>query len=270
MATVLTQLSNWLLLAGALLFVVSVINVLRASRQLRGAAYFAVRQEALSRTRRWALLATVSLLASVGLIIYLSSAPASTAIATVETPAAVVAAVPSRMLPTATSTPSPTFTPSQTPKPTFTATSTSAPTIAPPLHIPNILLTPMPSAVPVSPNAKLAFTTLASIVDSKGTPADPGLAFPAGTRNVRLFFQAANVNNGATWSVLCYKGNKIVDSYIDLWNWGPRAQTARAFCNIDGSPGAYTVSAYLGPVKQFDVAFTVIPSTPTPLPPGAP
>jgi hypothetical protein len=128
----------------------------------------------------------------------------------------------------------------------------------------------MPSAVPVSPKAKLAFTTLASIVDSKGAPTDPGLAFPAGTRSVRLFFQASNVNNGATWSVLCYKGNNLVDSYIDLWNWGPHAQTGRAFCGIDGSPGNYKVTAYLGPSKQFEIEFQLLPATPTPFPPATP
>jgi hypothetical protein len=134
-----------------------------------------------------------------------------------------------------------------------------------PSNVPAILQTPVPSAVPVSPNARLTFTTLASVVDSKGIPSDPGLAFPAGTRSVRLFFQASNVNNGAAWSVLCYKGNNLVDSYIDLWAWGARAQTARAFCGIDGSPGNYKVTTYLGPNKQFEVGFQLLPATPTPL-----
>ncbi|HTP10238.1 MAG TPA: hypothetical protein VMP08_18420 [Anaerolineae bacterium] len=264
------QLGNWLLLAGALLFVVSVFNAVRASRQLRGAAYYAVRQEALSRTRRWAFLATISLLVSGGLVIYLSNVPTPTAVADVATPTAVVIDVPSRMLPTATFTASPTRHPSKTPKPTSTAMPTLLPTGTLPPNIPGILQTPVPSAVPASPNAKLAFTTLASIVDNKGTPSDPGLAFPVGTRSVRLFFQAANVNNGAMWSVLCYKGNALVDTYIDLWKWGPRAQTARAFCGIDGSPGTYNVSAYLGPIKQFDVSFQILPATPTPHPPATP
>jgi hypothetical protein len=139
-----------------------------------------------------------------------------------------------------------------------------------PPNVPGILQTPLPSAVPVSLNAKLAFTTLASVVDNKGTPSDPGLAFPSGTRSVRLFFQAANVNNGAAWSVLCYKGNRLVDSYVDLWEWGPRTQTARAFCGIDGSPGAYILAAYLGPYKQFEVNFELLPATPTPLPSATP
>jgi hypothetical protein len=270
-ATWLTQLGNWLLLAGAVLFVVSIFNALRAAGQLRGAAYYAVRQEALSRTRRWAFLATISLLASGALAIYLSNAPAPTAVATAATPTLVVVDVPSRMLPTATFTPSPTsMPPTVTPIPVVTATPVPSFTATLPPNVPNILLTPVPSAVTASPNARLTFTTLASTVDSKSTPTDPGLAFPNGTRRVRLFFQAASVNNGAVWSVLCYKGNQLVDSVVNLWEWGPRAQSARAFCSIDGSPGTYTVAAYLGPNKQFEVAFEILTPTPTPVPPAAP
>jgi hypothetical protein len=174
------------------------------------------------------------------------------------------------MLPTATFTPNPTSQPTWTPLPTSTATPTPLPTATFPPNVPGILQTPVPSAVPVSPNARLILTTLASIVDSKGTPTDPGLAFPDGTRRVRLFFRAANVNNGAVWSVLCYKGNQLVDSVVDLWEWGSRTQSARAFCSIDGSPGTYTAAAYLGPIKQFEVTFELLPATPTPVPSAAP
>jgi hypothetical protein len=192
------------------------------------------------------------------------------AVATSTPPTSVVVDVPSRLLPTATFTPNPTSAPTWTPIPVVTATPTPLPAAILPPNVPEILQTPVPSAVPASLNATLTFTTLASSVDSKGTPTDPGLAFPGGTRRVRLFFRAANVNNGAVWSVLCYKGNQLVDSVVDLWEWGPRTQNARAFCGIDGSPGAYTIAAYLGPTKQFEVTFEILTATPTPLPPAAP
>ena len=217
MATGLIQLGNWLLLAGALLFIVAVFNALRAGRQLRNAAYYAVRQEALSRTRRWAFLAAIALLATGGLAIYLSNLPAPTAVASRwrrRRPS-------SSMCPAACCLPPPPHPalparPARTPISNFDSDAQRRllppPTATLPPNLPGILRTPVPSAVPVSPNAKLTFTTLASVVDNKGTPSDPGLAFPAGTRSVRLFFQAANVNNGAAWSVLCYKGNNLVDS----------------------------------------------------------
>jgi hypothetical protein len=266
----LIQLGNWLLLAGALLFVVAVVKALRAAQQLRGAAYYATRQDALSRTRRWSFLAVIALLATSGLTIYLSNLPTTTAVAITVTPTAVVVDVPSRMLPTATFTPSPTSAPSATPILVSTATPLPPPTTTPPPNVPGILLTPVPSSAPAAPNAKLIFTTLASAVDSKGVPTDPGLSFPGGTRRVRLFFQAANVNNGAVWSVLCYRNSQLVDSVVELWKWGPRTQTARAFCAVDGSPGNYTVVAYLGPNKQFEVAFELLQATPAPPPTVAP
>ena len=270
MAAGLLQVGHWLLLIGAVLFIVAVFQAFRAGRQLRAAAYYAVRQEALNRTRRWAFLATLILVGTGVLAIYLSNQSPPSAIADAPTLPAVVIATPSRILPTYTSTPKPVPTSSPTALPTSTATPTQMPTATLPPNLPAILRTPVPSAVPISPNARLAFTTLASIVDNNGTPSDPGLAFPTGTRSVRLFFQASNVNNGAAWSVLCYKGSKLVDSVVDLWEWGPRPQTARAFCGLDGSPGTYNVSAYLGPIKQFDITFQLLPATPTPIPPATP
>jgi len=88
----LIQLGNWVLLIGALLFIVAAFQAVRAGRQLRGAAYYAVRQEALSRTRRWAFLAAVALLATSGLAIYLSNLPVPASIASAPTPTPVVIA----------------------------------------------------------------------------------------------------------------------------------------------------------------------------------
>jgi len=269
--TLLLQFGNWLLLAGAMLFVIAVVNVLRSSRQARGAAYYGIRQGALNKTRRWAFVATIAFILTGALAFYMDQQPRTTAVANTATPTPVRVDVPSKMLPTYTPLPAtatqtavrPTVLPSPTlslvPPPTLApATATPSP------NAPGILRTPVPGAVTVAPNAKLIFTTLASVADNKGNPVDPGLAFPGGTRSVRLYFQAAKVNNGAPWSVLCYKGDQLVDSVIDLWQWGSRTQGARAFCSLDGSPGKYKAAAYLGTAQQFDVAFELLPATPTP------
>jgi hypothetical protein len=273
-ATLLLQFGNWLLLAGVLLFAVAVFNAARAGRQSRGAAYYGIRQAALNKARRWTVVAVVVLIATGGLAFYLGNQPPATAIANKGTPTPVLVAIPSKMLPTNTPIPSnvtqTTARPTVPPSPAPTLSSTAVPTVTPtatlPPNLPAVILTSVPSAVPVSPNAKLAFTTLASVADNKGNPVDPGLAFPAGTRSVRLYFQAANVNNGAPWGVVCFKGDKVVDSVVDLWKWGPRSQGARAFCGLDGSLGKYKAVAYLGPTKQFEVAFELLPVTPTATP----
>jgi hypothetical protein len=273
--TLLSQFGSWLLLAGVLLFAVAVFNVVRTSRQARGAAYYGIRQDALSKTRRWAFVATVAFILTGALAFYLDQQPpaAATSITEAATPTPVLVDIPSRMLPT--DTPQPAIVmetaavPTIPPSPTLTLVQppTLAPaTATPPLDVPAILQTPVPGTVPVAPNARLTFTTLASVADNKGNPVDPGLAFPGGTRRVRLYFRAANVNNGATWSVLCYKGDQLVDSVVDLWEWGPRTQSARAFCSVDGSPGKYTVAAYLGPARQFEIAYELLPVTPAATP----
>jgi hypothetical protein len=268
--TLLLQFGNWLLLAGITLFVVAVFNVLRSSRQARGAAYYGIRQGALGKTRRWALVATISLILTGALAFYLDQQPRTTAVAITATPTPILISVPSKLLPTNTPLPATatltSIPPTVPPSPTLSLVQppTLAPATATPSpNAPGILRTPVPGAVTPAPNAKLTFTTLASIADNKGNPVDPGLAFPGGTRSVRLYFQALKVNNGAPWSVLCYKGDQLVDSVIDLWQWGSRTQDARAFCSLDGSPGKYKAMAYLGTTQQFDVAFELLPVTPT-------
>jgi hypothetical protein len=271
--TLFSQIGSWLLLAGVLLFLVAMFNAARSGRQARSAAYYGIRQEALNKSRRWSVVAVILLIAVIGLAFYLGGQPSVTAVANVTTPTPVLVDVPSKMLPTETPTPAaitqtapgPTVPPSPTlslvPPPTLAPA-----TATPPRNVPAILQTPVQGAASVAPNAKLTFTTLASVADNKGNPVDPGLVFPGGTRRVRLYFQAANVNNGATWSVLCYKGDQLVDSVVDLWEWGPRTQSARAFCSLDGSAGKYTVVGYLGPAKQFEIAFELLPVTLTATP----
>ena len=264
LTALLTQYGKWLLLLGIVACAVAVINAIRAGRRSRAATYYAVRQESLSKTRRWSLAAVVMAVIAGGFALVLSQLPApATTVARVTAPTPPNASIATRPLPTAVPTDTPTIPPSATPLPPPTSTPTLAPTPTPPPGLPAILQTPLPLSVPPAPNAKLEFTTLASLVKNNA-PIDPGLAFPAGTRTIRLFFQASRVNNNAAWSVLCYKGDQLVDSIVTLWKWGTRAQAARAFCSLDGSAGDYLIEVYLGPNKQFEVGFELLPATPAP------
>ena len=269
LTSLLAQYGKWLVLLGIILFVIAVFNAIRAGRNARQ-AYYAVRRDALMRTRRWALSAVLIAMATSLLVVFSFQQPGITdAVASVTTtPTPPIASIATKLLPTqqptrVTAAHMPTFTP--TPIPSQTPTLVPTPTPLPAL--PGILLTPVPSAVPPAANASLKFTTLASIIQNNA-PVDPGLAFPGGTRTVRLFFQASGVNSGAVWSVLCYKGDQLVDSVVTLWKWGTRTQTARAFCGLDGSPGKYRIEAYLGPTRQFAVNFELLAPTPTPTPSG--
>ncbi len=264
LTALLAQYGKWLLLLGIIIFAVTVLNAIRAGRKARSAAYYAVRQESLAKTRRWSLAAVALAVFTGGFALVLSQLPApAAAVARVIPPTLPVASIATRPAPTTTPANTPTILPSATPRPLPTATPTPMPTSTPPPELPDILKTPLPLSVSPAPDAKLEFTTLASLVQNNN-PIDPGLAFPAGTRTVRLFFQASRVNTNTTWSVLCYKGNQLVDSLVTLWKWGTRPQTARAYCSLDGSAGKYRLETYLGPVKQFEVGFELLPATPAP------
>ena len=264
--TLLTRYAAWLVLIGGLLFGLSVWIAARAAIQSRRAAYYILREEAVRRTRRWSLVAVLVLTSSIAIVVYASNQPAPVIIADTFTP------TPLPIVSPASASPSPTLTATPTSRPTLTATSPPTPTPTPTLKpgsVPDLLLTPIPSAVPPAPAANLTFTTLASVLDNNKNPVDPGLVFPAGTKTIQIFFHASGVNNGAAWSVFCTKGNQLVDHVITLWRWGTRPQGSRAFCSIDGSVGAYTVSVYLGFTRQIQVTFSVIvpPPTFTPTPP---
>lgn len=228
-----------------------------------------MREDALKRARRWLLLGTGVFILSIVVGMSLLNSPQPTAIANVATPTA-APIIPSTK--TSTPSPAPTSTSTPTASPTRIISSTATPTIKPG-SVPNLLLTPLPSTVPVAPAAKFTLTTLASVLDSKQSPIDAGTVFPQGTHTIHIFFRASGVNNGARWAVFCTKGNQLVDSFIDLWKWGPIAQGSHAVCSIDGSIGAYTVTSYLDFNKQFEAPFTiVVPPTPaaTPAPTAAP
>ena len=285
MASLFTQYGNWLLLIVGVVFFGAAVWTARAALQTRRAAYYATRQAAIHQMRRRAVVAAALLVVLAGLAIALDLQPlwpAPPPVAVISTPTPIpLPPTPTEqsrktptLLPSSTPSPSPTSTPTLTPSltrlPTATLlpTSTLLPSITPQGTLPPQMLTPLPAAASPAPNAKLTFTTFASVLDRNNNPLDAGRVFPASTRRVRVLFRAANVSNNVTWSILCYKNNLLVDSFASPWQWGTRAQDARAFCAIDGSPGTYLVTAYLGLVEQFEATFEVLatPGTPTPTP----
>lgn len=266
LSTLLAQYGQWLLLVGAVLFAFATFKAARAGLQSRNAAYYVLRQEATARLRRWALIATIVLIAIGTLAFVINTQPPQSIASRTPTSTPIVYTATPRpkasFTPTATITPSPSRTSTSTPKPTETFTPTAT---LRPGSVPNALLTPIPSSVPPAPNAKLTYTALASVVDNSGNPVDAGTTFPQGSRSVKIFFLANHVDNNVVWSIFCYKGNRLVDSFIDVWKWGTRPQGGRAFCALDGSVGAYKVVAYLGLTKQFEAPFVlVVPPTATP------
>jgi hypothetical protein len=262
----LAQFAPWIVLIGAAIFAATLFIVMRASTQSRRGAYYFMRENAIKRARSAMLVGTIVLILSIVSAVLISNQPPPTTVATLNSPTPLSIISPTKIN-TATPQPTPTFTP--TPSPSPTAIKIITPTLTPG-SVPNLLLTPLPSAVPVATNAKFTLTTLASVLDSKQNPVDRGVVFPQGTRSIHIFFRANGVNNGARWAVFCKKGNQIVDSFIALWAWGPLAQNSHAVCGIDGSLGTYSVLGYLDLNKQFEVVFNVVVPPPTALPTQTP
>ena len=258
-SSVLGQLSAWTILLGVVIFALTLGIGARAALQARRGTYYFMRENALKRARYWFLAGTVALILAVVSALIISNQPAPSAVATPNTPTRIVVFAPTSA---PSPSPTPTFTRTPTPSPTPTISKTIAPTLKPG-SVPNLLLTPLPSAVPVAPAAKFTFSTLASVLDSKQQPVDVGVVFPQGTHTIHIFFRASGVNNNARWAVFCKKGNQVVDSFIALWIWGQQAQGAHAVCSIDGSLGVYSVVTYLDFNEQFETVFKVIVPPPT-------
>ena len=256
MQTLLTQYATVLLLAGVALILFALRNAIRYFNQSRRAPYYILREEASRSAGRWTLVSVAGIIATIGIALYTSQAPPLPA---VEPTASATAPIP-----TIGPTPTPTLEPTQPASPTPTASPTVTPTATLAASVPDALLTPIPSAVPPAPAARLEFLTLASRIDDKLEPVDPGLSFPTSASRIYTFFRASNVNNGALWGIFCYRDATLVDSFVGLWSDGPRTQTARAFCAQDGTAGAYQVRAYLGASLAFEVQYTLVGSAPAP------
>jgi hypothetical protein len=265
MQTLLAQFSPVLLLVGVALFLLTLRNVIRQFNQSRRAPYYILREEAARSAGRWAIVCVVAVVATLALALYTSQAPPPP----VEPTATATAPVPTLGAPP-TRTATPTRTPAPSATPTVSASPTPAATLAP--DAPAALLTPIPGAATPNPAAAFEFLTLASRIDASFNPIDPGLQFPAGTSRVYVIFRATGVNNGAPWGVFCYRDGAIFDLFVGLWDDGPNRQTSRAFCSHDGSPGAYTLRAYLGANLAFEIRYSLAGApapAATPAPPEA-
>jgi len=247
MQTFLSQYATVLLLVGLAFVLLALRNTIRYFNQSRRAPYYILREEAARDARRWAIISALGMAVTIGLAAFASQAQ----------PAPVVESTATAAVPTLGPAPTRTLTPTRTPAPGLTATATLTPTATLAPDVPAALLTPIPGAVEPDPAAKFEFLTLASRIDANRNLLDPGLQFPTGTTRVYVFFQAENVNNGAPWGVFCYREGTIVDQFVGPWRDGVNRQTSRAFCLLDGSPGAYLLRAYLGTNLAFEVQYAL-------------
>ena len=243
------DLARWiayvLLAASAVPLGLAIPRLIKAQR----GAYYMVRREALGQATR--LLLIMVLLQIIGVTLLIVGPRLVTRLVVTPTP-----------FPTATQTPTPsptaTSTPTLTPHPTRppTITPTRRPTATPPpipsptplAPLPDIALTPVPSAIPAGEEASITLMALATEKDDRGLPVDPGSEFPPGEHAVFLFFTYEGMQNGVTRTFAWYQDGEFMErcSQTALWEWGDRGRTSY-FCKPAGGwqPGTYEIHVFV-------------------------
>lgn len=233
-----------------------VIQLIRARR----APYYAMRQNALGRARRWALVALILQAVAAALLIV------PPRVATMLSPPTPIPAATPTGVPPATVTPLPTRTPTATPTRPPTATPPFIPTSTPGVQPPPSALSPIPSAVPAGKDARISIITLAAGQDASGQPVDPGAEFPPGDRRIYLFFTYEGMNDGAVTTFAWYRDGEFIDFCSDTWawgfvegrNWGEEGRTSY-FCKPPGGwqPGSYEIRVFIEARLQGVAQFVV-------------
>ncbi|MEE8389513.1 MAG: hypothetical protein V3S14_01780 [Anaerolineae bacterium] len=221
-----------LLLASIVPMVVVISQLVRARR----APYYAVREIALKRVKRWALVALMLLVLGVDVLVVpprLAAVLPRPEDLTPEPPTPTLTVIITR---TVRPTRAPTSTPTR--RPTATAPFIPTPTSAVPP--PASALTPLPSAVPAGENARITIVTLAADYDEDGQPVDPGAEFPPGDHHVYLFIAYEGMANGVAWTFAIYREGEFLDSSTQLWEWGAQGKTYLYY----KPPGGYELGVY--------------------------
>ncbi|NLF02120.1 MAG: hypothetical protein GX601_14200 [Anaerolineales bacterium] len=234
-------------------------------RSRRGSIY-ATRRSAAKRAALWLLISVIVL--AVALLLLLVP-PTVSDFVPVVTPSATPTA-------TATAAPPPVRTPTPTSTPTAppAATSTRRPTATPPpiptatsgVVLPEDVLTPLPSAVPAPPEAKIELLALATEKDSNDEPVEPASEFPEGQHPVILFFHYTAMSDGAQVTFAYYRNDALMEDCTDTWLWGLAedrdwGQTGWAAleCNPPEGwePGSYDIRVFIESRLQGTAQFVI-------------
>ncbi len=245
-ATWLRRFAYTLLLASAIPAVLTIFHLIKARR----APYYVLRRDAFRRARRW-ILTSLALQAVAVLLLFVALYLPAVTRAPLPSPSAT-----SFVAPTLTRTPtrSPTRTPTPTPTRRPTATPPFIPTPTQAVPLPEIALSPLPSAVPPGEEARIAVITLATEEDAAGQPVDPGSEFPPGDHRVYLFFTYEGMDDGIQTTFAWYKGEEFIDFCSDAWLWGlvegrdwGRSGRSSYFCRPPGGwePGTYEIRVFI-------------------------
>jgi len=244
-------LAPWLVGAGLVATVVTLVVAIQAYARLRRAGYYVIREAARRTFSRSLLVLLILAFLTIGslLIPRQESTPLPTLTATANQPPA---PTPTRVTPTPVAT--------VTPTPQPTATEPFIPTSTPQATLPITFTTPLPSAVPPPADARIEFWTLAQGVDEDNRPVDPATVFPAGIERIYLFFTYDGLLPNVPVTVLWYRNGELLNGGTDLWE-SEQVKGERYVYLVRA--GGYTAGrdqgqVWLGERLQIQVAFSVV------------
>ena len=244
-------LAPWLVGAGLVATVVTLVVAIQAYARLRRAWYYVIREAARRTFSRSLLVLLILAFLTIGslLIPRQESTPLPTLTATANQPPA---PTPTRVTPTPVAT--------VTPTPQPTATEPFIPTSTPQATLPITFTTPLPSAVPPPADARIEFWTLAQGVDEDNRPVDPATVFPAGIERIYLFFTYDGLLPNVPVTVLWYRNGELLNGGTDLWESEQVKGERYVYLVPAGgyTAGRYQVQVWLGERLQIQVAFSVV------------
>jgi hypothetical protein len=246
--------SRWVAYGLLIAFAFSVGQIIFCLIRARRAPFYAAREMAFRRARRWLLAALLESVLAIDLLIVLprlADGLARPEAPVLDTPAPTLAA-------TITCIPHVTCTPTTTPTRPPTATPPFIPTPTSGAPLPESALTPLPSAAPAGADAHITVITLAADRDAEGQPVDPGAEFLPGDHRVYLFITYKGMANGVAWTLAVYREGEFLNSSTQLWEWGAEGRTYLYYKPPGGyEPGVYEMRVFIAERLQGIAQFVI-------------
>jgi hypothetical protein len=161
---------------------------------------------------------------------------------------------PAQPSPTATHSPTPTFSPTATPEPP-TPTPTSSAT---PMPTPDVTPTPTPmrSPVPPPPGVALGPITFAAEIDDRRMPINPTQVFSDTVRRIYAVFPFQGMRKGVPWTQVWYYNGMEFLREEGVWEWGSQDRSY-VFIKPVGA-GTYRLELYVSTQLLASGEFTVL------------
>jgi hypothetical protein len=231
---------------------VAILAIYRVRRTARTTRFGVIRDKAVYRAKRLAIL--------VAIMVLLAAASGGLWSISVWRPQMLPTAVPTvtrTLIPSPTPR-TPTVTPSPTPTATVTPTGTPTP-IPPDADLPSVLRVPFPaSATTPGPDAVLVELVLA-VGEQENEPVHPTTRFPQGTGRVYAFFTFDGMSRNVPWTHVWY--GEVDGQATELWSqvelWAYDAPRGRAWRYFNCHAGRYELHIYVGQQLQQRIPFVV-------------